>query len=356
MSNAAPLPPTTLDDLIALNEELLALVNHGVPLEQGLVQAAAELRGRARHLAMSLASQLQKGEPLVALMANNPQSFPPIYRAAVEAGIRSGRLAAALESIARASRRLVESRRTASASLAYPMLVLVAAVGFLAYFLCGFAPAMLRVLDRSHAALAAVLQTIVQWGPGVFIAAAAIVGIVLTVWIAWSLAIRRASLLEGGVADTLLGRLPWMGEVLRSLRAAAFGEVLATLVEQGVPEADALLLAAEAAGGSRMAKAVGPAVEGLQRGQSAAALAEGSHRLAAPLMRWLLLAHRPGADQAASLRKLADYYAVKAEYDAREARLWLPIYLTCVIGGGATLLYGLAVFGAWISILDTLAH
>ena len=128
------------------------------------------------------------------------------------------------------------------------------------------------------------------------------------------------------------------------------------LVEQGVPEADSLLLAAEAAGGSRMVEAIGPAVENLKRGQPAAAVVEGSHRLAAPLMRWLLLAHRPGPGQATSLRKLADYYATKAEYDAREARLWLPVYLTCVIGGGATFLYALAVLGAWYSILHTLAQ
>jgi general secretion pathway protein F len=355
MANAAPLPPTSLDDLIALNEELVALIRSGVPLEQGLIQVAEELRGRGRRMAMILATQLQQGQPLVALMAANPQSFPPVYRAAVEAGIRSGRLASAMESIARASHRLAEARRTASASMAYPMLVLIAALGFLAYFLWGFSPAMLRLLDRPHAALAAVLRTIVQWGPAVFVAAAAIIGILLAVWIGWSRAIRSSSLLEGGAADAFLGRLPWMGELLRSLRAAAFGEVLATLVEQEVPEADALLLAAEAAGGSRMADAVRPAVEALKRGQPPAAMA-GSDRLPAPLMRWLLLAHRPGPSQAASLRKLVDYYSEKAEYDAREARLWLPVYLTCVIGGGATLLYGLAVLGAWFSILHTLSQ
>jgi type II secretory pathway component PulF len=354
MTTAPRLPSTSLDDLIALNEELLALVRGGVPLEQGLVQAAVELRGTSRRLALALAEQLQQGRSIVEVLAENPQSFPPVYRAAVEAGIRSGRLASAMEAIARSARRLAESRRTAAVSLTYPMVVLLAAMGFIVFFLYAFAPSIVRVLDDFRSPVAGLFRAAVAMGPWTIYLGAGLMGIVAILWGTWWLAIRRASLLDDRNAHALLGCFPWVGSVLRGLRAATFGEILATLIEQGVPQAESLVLAAEAAGGLRLAGAVRPVAESLKRGLPVTAMTE--RGLTAPLMRWLVLSERPNPNLAAALRKLADFYAAKAAYEAERVRMFLPMLLTCVIGGGATLLYGLMVFGTWRSILETLGR
>ena len=84
------------DDLIALTDEMAALVRAGVPLETGLAEMATELCGKQRNVANNVAAQLRAGKTLPQVLERSPETFPPIYTAVVEAGLRSGRLSSAL--------------------------------------------------------------------------------------------------------------------------------------------------------------------------------------------------------------------------------------------------------------------
>ena len=48
--------PITVDELVALNEEIAALVRAGVPLERGLLRAGGELPGGLRRITQRWAS------------------------------------------------------------------------------------------------------------------------------------------------------------------------------------------------------------------------------------------------------------------------------------------------------------
>ena len=62
-------------------------------------------------------------------MAAQPQVFPPVYRALVEAGLRCGRLAPVLEGLAGSVRKLRDVRQTVLASLVYPMGIVLLVCG-----------------------------------------------------------------------------------------------------------------------------------------------------------------------------------------------------------------------------------
>ncbi len=59
-----PPGPITLDQLLALNEEIAALVRAGVPLDRGLLDAGGDVRGRLGRIAGVLARRLNRGEEL----------------------------------------------------------------------------------------------------------------------------------------------------------------------------------------------------------------------------------------------------------------------------------------------------
>ena len=123
----------TLDELIALNDEIRGLVRAGVPLESGLRWLGDELPGRLGRLASDMSVRLQNGESLAQVVDESPQGFPRLYRAVVAAGIRSGRLAVALEGLSMTARRAVEVRRFMIISLIYPFCVLFIAGGLLTF-------------------------------------------------------------------------------------------------------------------------------------------------------------------------------------------------------------------------------
>ena len=117
----------TIDQLLALNDEIAALVRAGVPLERGLVVAGRDLRGRLGRIAAALSRRLARGESLPEALEGEEQSIPPLYRAVVEAGARSGRLPIALEGLAKYVRGYAEARAAIGLALWYPLLVLTLA-------------------------------------------------------------------------------------------------------------------------------------------------------------------------------------------------------------------------------------
>ena len=117
----------TLDDLAALNREMAALVAAGLPLEEGLRQVARDYRGDVGPLAAQLAEGVAAGQSLDAAIAAQGDAFPPIYRAVVLAGLKSGHLAAALEGYAESAARVAALRRTVGQAAVYPLLVVIIA-------------------------------------------------------------------------------------------------------------------------------------------------------------------------------------------------------------------------------------
>ena len=87
----------SIDELAALNDEIAALVRAGVPLDRGLLGAGTDLPGGLRRITTALGKRLSRGESLPEALEAESRSIPPLYRAVVEAGARSGRLAVALE-------------------------------------------------------------------------------------------------------------------------------------------------------------------------------------------------------------------------------------------------------------------
>ncbi len=103
----------SLEELVALTDEMAALVHAGVPLESGLSNVSADLGGRNGEVANDLAARLRAGESLSHVLESSPSTFPPVFTAVVEAGLRSGRLSAALEGLAKSARRIADLRRLA---------------------------------------------------------------------------------------------------------------------------------------------------------------------------------------------------------------------------------------------------
>ena len=134
----------SLAQLIALNEELASLVRAGVPLERGLVELGREMPGRIGEIATVLGTRMSRGETLPEIMASDERLFPPLWRAVVEAGLRSGNLAAALQGMATTGRRIAELRRVTLMAMIYPLIVVTLAYVLFVYLVTHLAPVTLN--------------------------------------------------------------------------------------------------------------------------------------------------------------------------------------------------------------------
>ena len=343
----------SLDELIAINDEIAALSRAGVPLEPALAAMAGDMPGRLGKMASVLAERCSRGESLADVIADKSVHLPPIYRAVVEAGIRSRRLPAAMESLAGAVRRLAETRRSIMIATIYPMLLLILSWLLFAFFTSVVAPAMLDGFNELGAGgtdqmrwLATLGQSSIYWGPALPL-------VVLLAAAVWWYCSRRASIVGGRSTGRLFGWVPWMKRMLDCSQNAAFAEILALLVQSDVPLHEALPLAADACGNDDIRRSAGRLAGQLHAGSPC----EPSRDCCGlpPLLRWLMSGNRQRDVMLPALRHAAETYRLRALHQARLVQVFLPVVMTVVIGGTATLLFALLLWTPYASVLKSLA-
>ena len=355
-SGASDTAAISLDELIALNDEIAALVRAKVPLEGTLNELGEDLPGRLGRITQMLAERMKRGESLGDILEREPQHFPPVYRAVLLAGLRAGRLPAALESVSRSARRLAETRRMTAAGFLYPILVVLVAWCLFVLFITGIAPTLLGFLKYYGAAGPPMLDNLTRWGESGSIGywAPAVPAAILLLAGIWWFRSGRATLVQPRSSLVMLGWLPWLGPMLRWHRIAIFADVLALLIENRVPLPEGIVLSAEATGDPRMIRGAKEIADSLRRGEPFG-LRETFRRGFPPLLDWLMVTGESHGALLPALRHASEIYRRRARNQADVARIFLPVLLTVAIGGTVTLAYALLLFAPWTQLLRTLS-
>ena len=334
--------PLSLDQLLALNNEIAALVRAGMPLERGLLAIGADDSGGLSREMVALGERLSRGEGLAEAIAEEGDRFPRLYRAVVEAGLRAGRLSVALEGLASYARGFSETRRAIGLAFWYPLLVLLVADAVFVLLAVEVAPRLLAAFQSLGVGAGTPLRLLTALAGWVWLWAPAVPALVLAALFYWAWSGRAASL-QPGRSRVVLRWVPWLDGMLRNAEAANFAELLALLLEHGVPYAEAIHLAAEATGDRAVMTAGRELATALELGDSPADALRDS-RAFPPLLRWVLTTAGQQGSLVAGLRQLATLYRERALHQAQKIRVLLPTLLLLIIGASATVLYALTLF------------
>lgn len=337
----------SLDDLVALNDEIIALVRSGVPLERGLLALGDDLPGRLGKLAESVGRRLESGESLADTLDDGETGFSRVYRAVVAAGARSGKLPAALQGVSATVRRAAELRRVMILSLIYPLVVLLVASLMFLFTALKTAPIVTNVYEMLHIdrpSWYAWVDHITQLGPEVITGFWLITVVFGGIWLYRS---SRAS----AVSDRGARGLPTVASVLHVGRMATFADVLAMMVEQEVPLDEAVVLAAEASGDRLLVKSSGILAERIRGGEHAVRLPSGFP----PLLGWLINSDTQHDQLAKSLRQTAKSYRRRALNMGNWLTVYLPIILSAGVGGTIAAMYVFVVMAPFYNLLYQLS-
>lgn len=351
--------PLSLDDFQFLNEHIASLTRSGVPLEEGLRQAAADVgSGKLKRLMMELADDLTRGTPLPNAIEAIEKRFPTHYATVVKAGLKSGDLAGTLYGLSAHLRLAGATKRALVELAAYPLAVLILAMCVLSLLMrvivpqvalivadmFGFTDPSIRQfisLPRNIPLISAYTFVLARYWPTIEIVLWCIIALILFVLVSSPLPLGR------NAREWLLWRIPGVARAYGAGVRARFAHTCALGAHAGLPLPDLVSAAGAASGSNELAKAANRAAQRLSTGESLEAATEDEPLIPA-LWTCVVRAAAPRGELATALAELARSYESRAEHWVRMLRILLgPVLLLFVgtflglviVGIGATFAY-----------------
>lgn len=240
---------------LALLTRQLATLISVTTLEEALRTLALQAeQPRARRILQGVHASVLEGRRLSEAMAAQGQAFPPLYRAMVAAGERSGALPMILERLADHLERQQQVRGKVTAALVYPAVLTVVALTVVAGLMVFVVPRIVEQFESMNQALPLLTRMVIaasdlmrQWGWAmILLAALGAVGL--------AAALRR----EGArlKLDGLILRTPMIGRLIRELNGAAMARTLSIMLAGGLPMLEGLSITARTVGNRVLRAAV----------------------------------------------------------------------------------------------------
>lgn len=352
---AHTLSPITLEQLIALNREISALAAAGIPLEQGLVRVGQELNGPSSDLASRLASRMDRGEDLGAAIDAEGDAFPKSYRAIVRAGLRSGKLATALEGYSDMATRLAGLRQTVGLATLYPILLLIV-MWVLFVFANNFLLKSYDWLNIPAQIWATPFEFLRNQNPtGRWLLTLVPPAILILLSLLWWRRSARVAKVNPNWGANYLTIIPGIGRIHRFGCQANFADLLHLFVKHQLPLPEALPLAADASGLADVSTAAHDLAAELSAGQMLNTTSE-NFRLLPPLVRIALISNQGPQAVAEGLQRAAENYRQRAENWTQMVSVYFPISLTALIGVTAVIFYAVLLFQPYIATLKEISR
>ena len=289
MSGDRQQPDRPRGSLSAREGEILAetvadLSTAGAPLAEGLWAAAVEApSGRLSAELRWMASEMEHGQSIEAVMARRTGRGSSYLGGLVQAAARSGKLGEAMVELVDHQRIVRELWRSIASSLTYSMLLLALALAIALVAVFALVGIFVDLFEEFQLELPYLTQVLVWlhregvwWQMG--FGAAVTIAIIVFRLVAGAAWWRRA-----------LSTVPLIGMLWHWSGVAELARLLAVLLEQGVPLPEALNLAADGVHDANVSEVSRTLAEGVENGRPLAELLQSTYRLPATLVaivRW----------------------------------------------------------------------
>ena len=335
----------TKSEIIYVTNQLAIMIDTGITLSVALQAILEQEKNPSlRSVLKQVKNQVEAGEDFSDALADHPRVFSTIYVSLVKASESTGTLAMMLERISGYLRKEVEARGKVRSAMAYPMVMMVMAIGvsifLLTYILPKFQPLFTRKgvdLPAPTAVMLAISAALTDyWYVWLTLAA-----LIIAAWIAS----RRT---EGGrrALDWVRINLPLVGNMYRKIIISRSIRTLGAMVAGGVPLLDAIELCRRVAGNYFYEQLWQHVADQVTQGKRIHDGLEGSP-LFPPTLVQMIASGEEAGKLAKVLERVGDYYDNEVENSLKTVTSLIEPLLIGVMGivvGGIGLALMLPIF------------
>jgi type IV pilus assembly protein PilC len=265
-------------DLMVVTRQLATLVDAGLPLLRGLRVLLRQTKNPAlRNALETMGQSVESGSTFSEALAQHPRVFDNLYVNMVRAGEAGGVIEVVLARLAEFMEKAEKIKNKVKGAMIYPLVVLFAATGILAFLLTAIIPKFEEIFKDllEGKKLPAITQFVMAAsktvrGNGAIVVVGVIVGIVIAVNL-W-----KNTKSGRYVMDNIKLRLPVFGTLVRRSAIARLTRTLGTLLASGVPVLQALTIVRDTSGNAVIARAIQHVHDSVKEGESMTAPMEAS--------------------------------------------------------------------------------
>lgn len=259
--------------LAMFTRQLATLIDSGLPLLRSLtVLEKQEPNPVLRATVSALAENVQGGATFSESLAQHPKIFNKLYVNMVKAGELGGVLETVLNRLSEYQEKAEKLKSKIVSAMVYPVIVMIIAVGILVFLLIFIVPKFTEMFSDTGSELPLISQIVFGmsafflanpfWVPNV-VFVFIVFGIFLFLFNLWGKTPPGRIMI-----DTMLLRIPILGDIQRKSAVSRFSRTLGTLVTSGVPILQALNITRDTAGNVIISRAIEKVHEAVKEGET----------------------------------------------------------------------------------------
>ena len=335
-----------LATLVLFTGQLAAMLEAGIHLVRILSELARESDDRRfAKMIESVRDSLSAGMTFADALGRFPRVFSKLYVAVVRAGEASGALHVVLNNLTVNLERAAHLRRKVKGAVAYPIVILVVALGIVFAMVVKIVPIFEEVYKKANATLPAPTLVLITISQAVrnytlLVFLGLVVVVVLLTYFGRTPKGRD-------VFDFVKLRVPMFGPLIRKAILARVCRTLSMLLQSGVGLMEALDISARVAGNREIERALLMATDGVRDGGTLAEMLRQTGRFPA-MVTQLVASGEESGSLASMLGKAATYY--EAQVDAAVETLSTLIEPVLIVVMGA--IVGGVIFALYLPIFN----
>ena len=257
----------SMRQLAHITRQLAALLGSGLSIDEALGITAKQLdSAKAKRILLGVRGRILEGQSLAQACSAFPSSFPPLYRATVEAGESSGKLDQVLQRLADYISDKGQLHSKLQMAMIYPMMLtsvsLLVVIGLLAYVV----PEITSVFDKMGGELPTITKLLIACSDFFKHYGLILLIVVTGLSMGFKMLLR---LPEPRMRFHLfILNMPFVSRFSKGMNTARFTRTLAILTNSGVELLQALQISSQVLTNNAMQKAVEAASIRVREGQS----------------------------------------------------------------------------------------
>ncbi len=318
-------------DLAIFTRQFSVMIDAGLPLVQCLEILGAQQQDKGfQKILNAVRGDVEQGATLQAALSKHPKAFNDLYVNMVGAGEAGGILDVILQRLSGYIEKAVKLTAKVKSAMTYPIAIITIAIAVVAIIMVKVIPVFSQMYEGMGASLPFATQVCIKISDILIGWWYLVVGFIVLVVIGLK---QYYKTINGRLQiDSLMLKIPIIGDLLRKVAVARFCRTLGTLTSSGVPILEGMDITARTSGNMVIQNAIMKSKDAVEQGRNIATpLAE--TKVFPPMVVQMVGVGEATGALDAMLNKVADFYEDEVDNAVSALTALMEPLIIAVLGG-----------------------